>query len=136
MAEATPPAANRARPLSPHLQVYRWQWTMALSITHRATGMFLSLGALYLVIWLAMLAAGPDSFAGIQSFNASIIGQLLLLGWSFSLFYHLCNGIRHLVWDAGWGLDLKSASASAAAVVVASVGLTVIAWIAAYLVRG
>jgi len=61
---------------------------------------------------------------------------LLLLGWSFSLFYHLCNGIRHLVWDAGWGLDLKSASASAAAVVVASVGLTVIAWIAAYLVRG
>lgn len=136
MAEATPPAANRARPLSPHLQVYRWQWTMALSITHRATGMFLSLGALYLVCWLAAIAAGPDSFAALQHFNASIVGRLLLLAWSFSLFYHLCNGIRHLVWDAGWGLDLKSASTSAAMVVVGSVGLTVIAWIAAYLVRG
>jgi succinate dehydrogenase / fumarate reductase cytochrome b subunit len=136
MAEATPPAASRPRPLSPHLQIYRWQWTMALSIAHRATGMFLSLGALYLVIWLVLLAAGPDSFAGVQAFNASILGKLLLLGWSFSLFYHLCNGIRHLAWDAGWGFELKTGHATAVLVLVAATILTVLAWIAAYLVRG
>jgi succinate dehydrogenase / fumarate reductase cytochrome b subunit len=129
---AYPPTTKlRPRPLSPHLQVYRWQWTMALSIAHRATGIFLSLGALYLVIWLLAIAGGADSFATIHSFNVSIIGRLLMLGWTFSLFYHLCNGIRHLVWDAGWGLDLKSSYASALAVLAGSVGLTVIAWVAA-----
>lgn len=136
MAEATPPATSRPRPLSPHLQIYRWQWTMALSIAHRATGLLLSLGAVYLVLWLAVIAAGPDAYATMHSFNISIVGRLLLLGWTFSLFYHLSNGIRHLVWDAGWGLDLKSSSISAALVVIASVALTVIAWIAAYMLRG
>jgi succinate dehydrogenase / fumarate reductase cytochrome b subunit len=138
MAPANPPtapAANRPRPLSPHLQIYRWQWTMALSITHRATGVFLSAGALYLVIWLAMIAGGPDSFAAIQHFNVSIVGRLLLLAWTFSLFFHLCNGIRHLVWDAGRGFELKTGHLTAVLVIVASVGLTALAWLAAYLMR-
>jgi len=135
MAEATPPSASRPRPLSPHLQIYRWQWTMALSITHRATGVFLAAGALYLVIWLAAIAGGPDSFSVMTHFNISIVGRLLLLGWTFSLFYHLCNGIRHLVWDAGWGFDLKTGHITAVLVIVASVLLTALAWGAAYLLR-
>lgn len=134
MSTAPRPVSNR--PLSPHLQVYRWQWTMALSILHRATGIALSVGALYLVCWLVAVASGPAAYDSIQSFNASIVGQVLLFGWTFSLFYHLCNGIRHLVWDAGLGLDLKSSYASALAVIVASVGLTVLAWIAGYAMRG
>jgi len=123
------------RPLSPHLQVYRWQWTMALSILHRGTGLFLSLGALYLVCWLLAIASGPDAYAAVSGFAGSIVGRLLLLGWTFSLFYHLANGIRHLVWDAGIALDLKSSYISACLVIAAAVALTVIAWIAAYAVR-
>ena len=130
------PPATPARPLSPHLQVYRWQWTMALSILHRATGLFLSLGAVYLVLWLVSIAAGPDAYAHLRSFNASIIGRLLLLAWTASLFYHLCNGLRHLAWDAGWGFDLKTAYASAWLVIVGTAVLTVVSWVAAYLVRG
>lgn len=133
MSRADRPASNR--PLSPHLQVYRPQLTSILSITHRGTGMFLSLGALYLVCWLLAIAAGPEAYATISGFNASIIGRLLLLGWTFSLFYHLCNGIRHLVWDAGLGLDLKTTYASGWAVVAGAAALTVIAWIAAYVAR-
>lgn len=134
MSTANRPASDR--PLSPHLQIYRWQWTMALSIAHRATGIALAAGALYLVCWLVSIASGPDAYAALQGFNASIVGRLLLLGWTFALFYHLCNGIRHLLWDAGWGFDLKTAYASALAVAGGSVGLTILAWVAAYIVRG
>lgn len=133
MSSADRPASKR--PLSPHLQVYRWQWTMALSILHRGTGMFLTLGALYLVCWLLAIASGPEAYDAVTGFAGSIIGRLLLLGWTFSLFYHLANGIRHLVWDAGLGLDLKSSYVSALLVVAAAGALTVIAWIAAYMVR-
>ncbi len=96
------------RPLSPHLQIYRWQLTSVLSILHRATGVVLSAGALLLVWWLVAAASGPDAFEGVQDFLGSWFGLLLLFGWSLSLFYHLCNGIRHLVWDTGHALDLKS----------------------------
>lgn len=133
MSSADRPASKR--PLSPHLQVYRWQWTMALSILHRGTGMFLALGALYLVCWLLAIASGPEAYDVVTGFAGSIIGRLLLLGWTFSLFYHLANGIRHLLWDAGLGLDLKSSYVSALLVVAAAGALTVIAWIAAYMVR-
>lgn len=133
MSSADRPASNR--PLSPHLQVYRPQLTSILSITHRATGIFLALGALYLVCWLLAIASGPDAYASVSAFSASIIGRLLLLGWTFSLFYHLANGIRHLVWDAGIGLDLKTTYMSGWLVVVGAVALTVIAWVAAYVVR-
>jgi succinate dehydrogenase / fumarate reductase, cytochrome b subunit len=119
------------RPLSPHLQIYRWQLTMTLSIAHRATGIALSVGTLLLIWWLVAAASGPDPYAAVQSFMRSWLGILFLLGWSFSLFYHLCNGIRHLVWDTGYGLDIKSVYQSGWTVVVASLGLTILAWGAA-----
>ena len=133
MSSADRPASKR--PLSPHLQVYRPQLTSMLSIAHRGTGIALTVGALYLVWWIVAIAAGPDAYATVAAFSGSIIGRLLLLGWTFSLFYHLANGIRHLVWDAGWGLDLKSTYASGWTVVAAATVLTVIAWVAAYVVR-
>lgn len=119
-----------SRPLSPHLQIYKWPITMALSIGHRATGVALAVGTLLLVWWLVALAQGPDAFATAQGFVGSWLGRLLLLGWSFSLFFHLANGIRHLFWDAGLGFEIKITTASSWAVVAASVALTVISWIA------
>ena len=124
------------RPLSPHLQVYRWQLTSVLSILHRASGIALSVGTLLLVYWLIAAAAGPESFATAQGFIGSILGRILLLGWSWALFYHLCNGIRHLFWDAGRGFELKTVYASGWTVVGASAVLTLIAWIAGYAARG
>ncbi len=121
--------STQNRPLSPHLQVYRPQWTSALSIFHRGTGIVLALGTLLLVYWLAAAAAGPEAFAGAQSFVGSPIGVILLFGWSAALFYHLCNGIRHLVWDAGYGFELSVAYRSALAVLIATAVLTVLAWI-------
>jgi len=122
------------RPLSPHLQVYRWQWTMALSILHRVTGVALAVGTLLLVWWLAAAAYGAEAFATVQGFLGSILGRLLLLGWSFALFYHLVNGIRHLVWDSGHWLDLRRARLSGLVAVALALLLTLAAWVAAYTV--
>lgn len=116
------------RPLSPHLQVYRPQLTSVLSITHRATGVFLSLGSVLLAIWLVSAAVGADAFDCVNDIVGAWYGQILLLGWSYALFYHLCNGVRHLFWDAGLGLELKTAYVSGYAVVVVSVLLTAVAW--------
>ena len=118
------------RPISPHLQIYKPQLTSVLSISHRLTGLVLSVGTLFLVWWLAAAAYGEAEFAAAQSFWGSWLGLLLLFGWSFSLFFHLCNGVRHLAWDAGWGFTLKEAYASGWAVVSASTILTLVAWIA------
>ena len=128
--------ANENRPLSPHLQVYRPQLTSVLSILHRITGIGLAIGTLLLVWWLIAAAIGPTAFNTVQSFIGSTIGRILLLGWSFALFYHLSNGIRHLVWDAGKGFELTTAYASGRLVVAGSVVLTAISWIAAYAVLG
>jgi succinate dehydrogenase / fumarate reductase cytochrome b subunit len=119
-----------SRPLSPHLQIYRPQITSILSVSHRATGLVLSLGTLLLVWWLVALARGPEAFARAQSFVGSWFGRLLLLGWTFSLFFHLANGIRHLCWDAGYGFEIKTTTISGWIVVAAAAALTVIAWIA------
>ena len=127
---------HNERPLSPDLQIYRPQLTSVLSITHRLTGVALSIGSSLLVCWLLAAAAGPSAYAALQGFLASGLGLLLLLGWTFSLFFHLCNGIRHLCWDAGWGFELKTTYRSGWTVVVASIVLTLIAWIAGYWVRG
>jgi succinate dehydrogenase cytochrome b subunit len=121
-----------SRPLSPHLQIYRPQITSMLSVTHRGTGLALSIGTIFLVWWLVALASGPDAFASVQAFWSSWLGVLLLLGWSFSLFYHLANGIRHLFWDAGYGYEIKTTTASGWSVVVASLALTAVAWIAGF----
>lgn len=116
------------RPLSPHLQIYRWQLTMVMSISHRMAGIMLSLGAVYLAAWVVALAVGPEAFACINGLATAWYGQILLLAWTVALFYHLCNGIRHLAWDTGWGLELGRAYATGWAVLIATVVLTVGAW--------
>jgi succinate dehydrogenase / fumarate reductase cytochrome b subunit len=124
------------RPLSPHLQVYRWQITMVLSILHRATGVGLTVGTLLLAWWLLALAAGSDAYAQVQAFNGSWFGRLLLFCWSWALFYHLCNGIRHLAWDVGFGFEIPTFYKTGWAVVIASVVLTLIAWFWGYATLG
>lgn len=133
---APKPAAAVARPLSPHLQVYRPQLTSVLSITHRATGVALAVGTVLLVWWLVAAASGPEQFALAQAFLGSWLGKLLLLGWTIALFYHLGNGIRHLFWDAGYGFEIKTAYASGWAVLAATVVLTAIAWALAMTMGG
>ena len=93
------------RPLSPHLQVYRWQITMALSILHRGTGVALSVGLIVLVYWLLSLASGPDAYAQAQALLGSGFLKLCYAGWAFCFFYHFANGIRHLIWDLGRGFE-------------------------------
>jgi succinate dehydrogenase / fumarate reductase cytochrome b subunit len=124
------------RPLSPHLQIYRPQLTSVLSITHRATGIALLVGTLVLVYWLLAAASGAEAYGSAQQLLGSWLGRLVLLGFSFALFFHLCNGIRHLFWDAGLGFELKTAYASGNAVVIVSIGMTVLAWGLAYAMRG
>jgi len=123
--------ANRPthRPLSPHLQVYRLPMLAILSILHRATGIALSVGALYLAIWVICASASPQTYAAFQGFNGSIVGRFVLGGWLFSMFFHLCNGIRHLFWDAGYGFELKDADRSGWIVVIVSGIATVLSWI-------
>jgi succinate dehydrogenase / fumarate reductase cytochrome b subunit len=121
---------SAARPLSPHLQVYRPQLTSILSVLHRGTGIALAVGTLALVWWVLAAAIGPAAYAQAQGFLGSWLGILLLIGWAFSLFFHLCNGLRHLVWDTVHGFDLPSTYASGWTVVVSSAVLTVIAVIA------
>jgi succinate dehydrogenase / fumarate reductase cytochrome b subunit len=118
------------RPLSPHLQIYRWQLTSVLSILHRATGVMLGIGAILLVWWLVAAASGPEPYDAVENFLGSWLGLLLLFGWTLSLFYHLCNGVRHLVWDTGHGLDLKSTYIGGWLVVGGAATLTLIAWVA------
>lgn len=121
--------AQDDRPLSPHLQVYRPQFTSILSILHRMTGVALGLGALLLVYWLAAAAAGPEWFNGARAAAGSWLGWLVLLGFTWALFYHLCNGIRHLFWDVGMGFDLTIARLTGWCVVLASLALTGAAWV-------
>ncbi|MFO1352119.1 MAG: succinate dehydrogenase, cytochrome b556 subunit [Gammaproteobacteria bacterium] len=119
------------RPLSPHLQVYRLPLVAVLSIVHRITGLALVAGTPLLAYWLVALAAGPEAYARAQAMLGSKLGLLLLFGWTWALFYHLCNGIRHLFWDAGYGFALAKANQSGVAVVVASVVLTLATWLIA-----
>lgn len=124
------------RPLSPHIGIYRWQWTMTLSILHRATGIALAVGTLLLVWWLVAAASGEEAYATVQACLGSVLGQLALLGWSVAFFYHLCNGIRHLVWDTGRWLDLPSARLSGLVTLVLTAVLTAATWLLAYAMMG
>lgn len=120
--------ATQSRPLSPHLQIYKPQITSVMSILHRATGMVLALGAVFLVWWLAAAAAGPQSYAGAQAFFGSWFGQLGLLAWSFAFYYHLCNGLRHLYWDTGRGMSIEAVNRSGMVALVAALVLVGITW--------
>lgn len=124
------------RPLSPHLQVYRWQITMALSIVHRVTGVALTVGTLLLLWWLISAAAGPEAYAVAQGFVGGWFGRLVLFGWTVALFFHLCNGIRHLFWDAGWGFEIPQVYASGGVVIVVAAVLSIGTWVAGYAMLG
>ena len=128
--------ATDKRPLSPHLQVYRPQINSITSILHRLSGIALGLGVLLLAWWLIAAASGPEAFAAAQGFMASIFGQLILFAFTAALFFHLCNGVRHLIWDAGYGLEIDAVIKSGWAVIVIAALLTLLAWIAGYGVRG
>lgn len=124
--------SSAKRPLSPHLQIYRPQLTSVLSITHRLSGVALGFGTLLLVYWLAAAAAGAEAFETAQSFVGSFLGRLLLFGWTIGLFFHLCNGIRHLFWDAGLGFELDEVYRSGWTVVAATAVLSLLVWIVGY----
>ena len=127
---------RRTRPLSPNIQIYRPQLTSVLSIANRITGVVLSLYAVVLVVWLVAAADGPDAYATVEIVIQSWGGKILLFGCTFSFFLHLCGGIRHLVWDAGYGFDLGAIYASGWTVVGMSAALTVIAWMTSNILAG
>ena len=129
-------ASGRPRPLSPHLQVYRWQLTSTLSILHRTTGILLAGGAVLWVWWLVALAAGPEAFAGLSAVLGSVLGRILLFGWTICFFYHFANGIRHLWWDTGRGLELPSVYRSGWTVIAFAAVASIVAWAIGYMVRG
>ena len=118
----------KPRPLSPHLQVYRPQLTSILSITHRASGVVLTTGTIILALWLMSLASGPETFAVTASIVGHPLGQFVLFGYSVALFYHVCNGIRHLSWDLGFGLTIPDVYRSGYVVLVATCVLTALLW--------
>ncbi|AMW35367.1 succinate dehydrogenase, cytochrome b556 subunit [Haematospirillum jordaniae] len=116
------------RPVSPHLQIYAFRLHMAMSISHRITGVALIAGTALLMYWLWAAASGPDAYAHATSLIGSPLGKLLLAGWSFALFYHVCNGIRHLFWDAGKLFEIHEIRGSGIVVLIASIALTALAW--------
>ena len=120
------------RPLSPHLQIYRPQLTSVLSITHRATGIALAAGTGLLVYWLLALAGGEASYEAARAALGSWFGRLVLFAWTLALTYHLCNGIRHLGWDLGFGLDIDTTYLTGKVVVAASIVLALVIWGLAY----
>jgi succinate dehydrogenase / fumarate reductase cytochrome b subunit len=121
--------SNTERPLSPHLSIYRWPITMTLSILHRATGVAMSVGLILLAAWLASAAAGAEPYSEFMTLMSTLVGRLLLIGWSFAFFYHLANGIRHFVWDTGRGFEKHQANASAWFVIILAVAVTAAFWL-------
>lgn len=116
------------RPLSPHLQIYRLPLVAIMSITHRITGIALSAGTILLVIWLGSAAYGPEAYDQVSACLASPLGMIVLFGFSAAFYYHLCNGIRHLVWDAGRGFELATVKRANRLVLLAAIVLTLGTW--------
>ena len=121
----------RERPLSPHLQVYRWQITMTMSILHRTTGVVVTAGAFALAWWLMAVAEGGEAYRDAAECLASPLGMLALAVFSLAMVYHLLNGIRHLLWDAGWGFEIPEFYASGWTVAVLTIVLTGVIWLVA-----
>jgi succinate dehydrogenase / fumarate reductase cytochrome b subunit len=124
-----------ARPLSPHLQIYRWSWTMAMSIAHRVTGSALYAGTVLIAAWLVAAASGPAAFENAQWIAGSFLGRLVLFLYSFALLHHMVGGLRHFVWDMGHGYEPQTRMNMAKYSVLVSGGLTLLVWIVAYAVR-
>ncbi|SHO65096.1 succinate dehydrogenase subunit C [Pseudoxanthobacter soli DSM 19599] len=116
------------RPVSPHLQIYRMTLTMAMSIVHRITGGALYFGTILLAIWLIAAAAGPSAFETVNAIYGSIIGRLILFGYTWALIHHMLGGIRHLIWDTGRGFDPASRETLARLNIIGSVVLTIVLW--------
>lgn len=133
MAENAASPGGHPRPLSPHLQIYRWPATMATSIVHRATGVALTAGMAFLAWWLMALAAGPDAYALFASLALTPLGQLVILGFIWSLSFHLLNGIRHLIWDIGHGFAPKTANRLSILIVISSIALAAGVFLVGYL---
>ena len=131
MTETSPGKA--ARPMSPHLQVWRWHVTMFCSIFNRATGIALYVGALILAAWAVCLAAGPAPYGGFLRLMGSPLGWIILFGLTVSLFYHLAAGVRHLVWDSGYGFQPKLADLTGAACLAFAAAASVLVWVIAAL---
>lgn len=131
MAEGKP----AARPLSPHLQIYRWSWTMAMSIAHRVTGAALYGGTVLIAAWLVAAASGPGAYATAQAIAGSAVGKLVLFGYTFALLHHMVGGLRHFVWDTGHGYDPQTRMNLAKYSVFVSGGLTVLVWAVALAMR-
>jgi succinate dehydrogenase / fumarate reductase cytochrome b subunit len=134
MAEQRAPVA--ARPLSPHVQIYRWPVTMGTSIIHRITGFGLALGTLILAWWLVAAALGPDAYATFQAVAYHWFGRLVLFGFTLALVFHAVNGVRHLCWDLGFGFAVPTASRTGIIVYVLTIVLTWIIWALAYHAMG
>lgn len=131
-ADKTANGETRQRPLSPHIQIYRWTLTMFLSILHRATGVALYAGTLLLVWWLMAAATGPEAFALFQGVAGSWIGQLVLFGYTWALFHHMFGGIKHFIWDTGAGFELSAVEWISRGAMVIPILLTLISWVLAY----
>lgn len=129
-------SAAKNRPLSPHLSIYRPTLTMMMSIVHRITGGALFFGTLLLVWWLSAAAAGPNAYAAVQWVMETLIGRLILFGYTWALIHHMLGGIRHLIWDVGYGFGPVEREWLTVATLVGSVGLTVILWIVGFLAMG
>ena len=124
------------RPLSPHLQIYKPMLTMMMSIVHRITGAALYFGMLLLVWWLVAAAAGPNAYASVQWFMETLFGRLILLGYTWALIHHMLGGIRHLIWDQGYGFGPAEREWLTAATLVGSIAFTIVLWVVGYLIMG
>jgi succinate dehydrogenase / fumarate reductase cytochrome b subunit len=133
---STTTGARRARPISPHLQIYKPMLTMMMSIVHRITGGALYFGILLLAWWLIAAASGPNAYANFEWFIGSLIGRVILLGYTWALLHHLLGGIRHLIWDTGHGFEPAEREFLAVATIVGSIALTILVWIVGYLAMG
>ena len=116
-------------PLSPHLQIYRWQISSLLSITHRITGILNLLGLIFISAWISSAGIGENLFEYFSVFLKSFIGKFILIGFTWSISYHLLSGIRHFFWDLGYGYEIKTANISGVIVIVSSLLLTVFLWL-------
>lgn len=127
--------AEAARPLSPHLQIYRWSWTMAMSIFHRATGVALYAGTILVAVWLLAMASGPEAYDRVSWIYGSAFGLLVLFGYTWALMHHMLGGVRHLTWDTGFGFEPGMRMSMARMTLILSPVLTVVIWVVAFVMR-
>ena len=124
---------NNQNPISPHLQIYRWHISSLLSITHRIVGIINLLALIFIFFWLLMLSFGESNYQLFLSLLNSFFGKFILIGFTWSMSFHILSGIRHLFWDMGYGFEIKTANISGVLVIIFSLILTIVFWL---LVRG